>query len=102
MPTGAENGFGAIDALKRGAARAGLTLVAGHRCIAEIRAARTLQDVAPDGRHVAELTGRREKQRLTHYRITLSDTRVPRDVAHSSKPAEAETAVRQLCDRGER
>ena len=53
--TGAEDGEHAVVAVNCGAARAGLTLVAGVRSVAEIDAASALQKVATSGRHVPQL-----------------------------------------------
>src|SRR5947208_498355 len=96
-----ENGFGAVDALQSGAAAARLALVARHGGVAEVRTACALQDVASNGRHVAQLARGREKQRLTHDWIALANPRVPRDIAHARETAEAEATVRQVRDCGE-
>ena len=60
----------AVDALLGRAAAAGLALVAGKRlAAAEIGAARALQEVAANGRHVAQLLRRRPPQRFRERRI---------------------------------
>src|SRR5215203_1394051 len=53
--TGAQNGMTGVHAIDCRAARAWSTLVAGRVEHAKIRTARTLQQVATDGRHIAKL-----------------------------------------------
>ena len=52
---GPENGQPAIRAVDRRTTRAGLALVARHRRIAEIHAARPLQQIPRSRRHVSKL-----------------------------------------------
>ena len=53
----AENGMKAVFALQRIAAGAGFPPVAGARSVLEIGAARSLQQIAPDRRGIAQLRG---------------------------------------------
>ena len=61
----------------------GRALVAGgDRRVAEVAAARALQQVAADRRHVAQLHGRAEQQRLADEREPLGDRRVRGELLH--------------------
>src|SRR4030095_5637012 len=53
-----------VLSLLRGAAAAGLATVARCRDVAEVEAARALQEVASDAGHVADLRGGAQQQRL--------------------------------------
>ena len=60
----AEDRVVAVLALARGAAGAGAALVAGLRDVLEVAAARALEQVAADGREVAQLARGAGEQRL--------------------------------------
>src|SRR5215471_13989820 len=91
----AEDRMAAIEAMKRRAAGAWPTLVAWKPVlVAEIRAARSLHDVAADRRHVAELARGGEQQGLGDNGELLPDVAVGRHVAHSRKCADVQPAVR--------
>src|SRR5262249_56611431 len=84
-----------FEAMKRRAAGAWPTLVARKPVlVAEIRAARSLHDVAADRRHVAELARGGEQQGLGDNGELLPDVAVGRHLAHSRKRADAQPAVR--------
>ncbi len=88
MVTDAENRVAAIDALHRGAARPGIPLVAGFPArIAKVGAARALQNVAAERRHVADLSARGKLKRLREHRIVALDRGVIRDVGHAREPS---------------
>ena len=69
----AEDGEATVDAGDRRAAGARLALVARHRGVAEVHAARSLQQVARRRRHVAKLRRRAAQKRLRQHRIILPD-----------------------------
>ena len=54
-----------------------------------------------DGRHVAQLPRRGEKQRLAYDRISFAHAIVPCDIAHSRHRAKAEATVGKFSDAGE-
>ncbi len=89
---GAEHRVVAGDAVERGAAAAGRAFVAGgeDRGIAEIGAARPLQQVAADRRHVADLCRGALRERLRDRRKMLAHRRIVGDGAH----------LRECADRG--
>src|SRR4249919_3383626 len=97
----AENGMTAIVSPKRGATGSRLSLVAGRRSVAEVRAPRALQQIARHGCHVSYLPRRREKQRLAEHRVPFLHARLPRDVAHTRERTEAQPAVWQIAHRCE-
>ncbi len=55
LRAGAEDSMDAVEALKRPATRTGRSLVAGHRGVGEVVAARALQQVAAVGCLVTQL-----------------------------------------------
>ena len=65
----AEDGVHAVEAADGRAARAGLAFVAGRRNVVEVGAARALQEVAADRRHVAQLLRGAGQQRARQHRI---------------------------------
>ena len=72
----AEDRVHAVEAADRRAARARLAFVAGRRDVVEVGAARALQEVAADRRHVAQLLRGAGQQRARQHRIALLDQRV--------------------------
>ncbi len=71
------------------ATAARLALVAGERLAApKIGAAGSLQEIAADGRHVAQLLRGRLPQRFRKRRIVLHQPRIGGDVAHARQRAE--------------
>jgi hypothetical protein len=65
----------AIMAVDGGAAAARLAFVAGCRCVVEVMAARTLEEIAACRRHTAELLRGTGHDRAGENRITLLDKR---------------------------
>ncbi len=100
----AEDGvLGGVVRLERAAARTGRPLVARQWNVgAEVRAAGALLEVAADGRHVAQLGGGGEQQRLGEDRTLAGDLRVGGEVAHAGQGADAQFACRPDVDAGER
>ena len=76
----AENRQAAIHAGDRGATGARLALVARHRGVAEIHAARALQQIAGSRRHVAKLHRRAAQDRFGKNGVVLANERVTRQV----------------------
>ena len=84
----------AVDAVLRRAAAAGLALVAGEwLAAAEIGAAGALQQIAADGRHVAQLLRRRPPQRFRQRRIFRNEASIGRHVAHPRQGAEGQLST---------
>ena len=77
MGAHAQHRVHALQAVERRAAGAGTALVAGRPGgVAEIVAARPLQHVAAEGRHVAQLGAGRQREALGQHGIMLDDRRV--------------------------
>ena len=89
----------AIDAVERRAAGARPSLVAGRIIlVAEIRAARSLHDVAAHRGHVSELSRCGEQQSLGDDRKAPAYLRVRGYIAHPSQCADAQATLRQRFD----
>jgi hypothetical protein len=71
-----EHGIAAVESLHRGAAGAGLALVAGGCLVVEIQTAGALHQVSPDRRHVPKLPGGAMQDRLGQNRISSANQRV--------------------------
>jgi hypothetical protein len=96
-----EDGVIAIHAVKRGAARTRAPFVAREAIlVAEIGASRALHDVAANRRHVAQLSGCGEQQRLREDRKAGADLRMRGHVAHAGERTDPQTTVRQRVDPG--
>ena len=78
-----------VRAADRGAAAAGLALVAGRRDVLEVDAAGALQRVAAGGGHVAQLAGGAGEQGLGEHRVALADPAVGRELAVGDGGADA-------------
>jgi hypothetical protein len=78
--THAEHGVAAVEAVERLASGSGLSAVARRVHVAEIGAARPLEDVAGDRRHVADLRGRAREDGLRQHRVAVTHNRVPRQL----------------------
>ena len=89
----AEDAELAVHALDRRAAGAGRALVAGLGDVLEVAATGALQQVAADGRGIAQLPGGAGQQRLGQHRIALPDPRVGGEVAVAGAGADAQAAV---------
>jgi hypothetical protein len=90
----AENRMVAIEAVPGRAARTRPALVARQIvAVAEVGTARALQDVAADGRHVAQLAGGGKQQRLGDHWKAPPHLDVSRNVAHACQRADAQAAV---------
>ena len=86
--------MGAIKAFHRRAAGSGIALVAGVVAdVTEIGAARALQDIAAQRRHVTKLRTRGKFQRIRHHGIIFLDFRVGGDVRHPSHGAKAQVSA---------
>jgi hypothetical protein len=75
------------------AAAAGLALVAGLIRVVEVRAARSLQEVAGRGRLVAQLAGRTGHQRARQYGVIAAHARICREVGVAHQCTDAQPAV---------
>ena len=91
-----------LKPVERGAAAPGVALVAGGDPVAQVRAARALEQVAAHRGHVAQLLGGAEVQRLGDRREALDHPRLAGDVAHARERADAQTAVGERLDARER
>src|SRR5207247_2621000 len=70
----AKNCVNAIVTLERAAAAAGLAFIARWKCgVIKIVTSRSLEKIATDGRHVAQLRTRAGKKRLTQHRVARFD-----------------------------
>ena len=98
----AEDGVHAVEPGDRGAAAAGLALVAGRRGVVEVIAAGALQQVAAGRGHVAQLRRGAGEDRAGQQRIALGDQRVIGEVGIRHQRADAQAAVRRLLDGLER
>ena len=91
-----------VVALARGAAAAGIALVARRpEELAEVRTARPLHEVPADRRGVAQLRRRARQQRLRDGGEALLHERVRGDVGHAREGADTEAAG-DVVDAGER
>ena len=86
----------------RRAAAARRTLVAGHRDVLEVAAARALHQVAAGRGQVAQLARRAGQDRLGQRRIALADARVGGQIAVAHAGADADAAVLERLDPVER
>ena len=94
-----EDGVIAIEAVESRTAGARPPLVAGEIIlVAEVGTARALHDVAAHRRHVSELIGGGEQQRLGDDGKALAYLRVRCHVAHPGQCADAQPAVWQHLD----
>jgi hypothetical protein len=83
---GAEDRMHPRNACQRRAARARRALVAGRDVpVAEVAAARALQQVAADRRHVAQLHRRTHQQGLSHHRCPLTHREISRELLHGGQ-----------------
>ena len=88
----------AVLALERRAAGAGAALVARLRDVLEVAAARALEEVAADGREVAQLAGGAGEDGVTENGVALADQRVRGEVGVADGGADPH-AVGGLLDR---
>ncbi len=84
----AENGQTAIHAVDRRTTGAGLALVARHRRVAEIHAARPLQQVAGSRRHVSNLHRRAAQDRFGKNSVVFAHQRVLGEVGVANDRAD--------------
>ena len=97
LVAGAEHRMLAVDAVHRGAAGAGIALVAGATArVAEIAAAGPLQHVAAERRHVAQLRAGGELQRLGDDRIVALHLGMGGRVGHPRQRAEPKVPPSQV------
>ena len=99
---GTEDGVHAVEPVARGAAAAGLALIAGRRRVVEVIAARALQKIAAGRCHVAQLLRCAGEDRAGEQRIALCDQRVIGEVGVRHQRADAQAAVRGFLDGLER
>src|ERR1700747_1319854 len=88
----------AVDPFDRGAAAARFALIARRGRIVEIEAARSLQEIAPGGGHVAQLLRGARENRAAEQWIAGLDARVIGEIAIRNKRAEPKPAVLRLSD----
>ena len=98
----AQDGERAVAAGDRRAAGAGLALVARHRGVAEVHAARALQQVAGGRRHVAKLRRRAAEDRLRQHRVVSLHGRVVGEIGIANRGADLQPAVGRRFDLVER
>ena len=90
----AEHRMVAIDAVQRCATRSGHALVAlSEGRVSEVRAARALQHVAAEARHVAQARGGGQRHGLGYGGIIALDRGVVGDLGHANQGAEPQTLV---------
>ena len=90
----AEHGVDAVDTFHRGAARAGIALVAvGIRGVAKISAAGALENIAAEARHVADLLAGGELERLRDHRAVAQDRGMLGRVRHAHQRAETKAVA---------
>ncbi len=100
--TGAEYGVRPVDAVQRGAAGAGIALVAiGVGRVSKVGATRALQDVAAEQGHVADLRTGGELKRLGNYGVVGDHVRMVGGLRHRGEGAKPQV-VRAGLDRGQR
>src|SRR5216683_557482 len=92
----------AVDPLDRRAAAARFALVARRGRIVEIEAARSLQEIAPGGGHVAQLLRGAGENRAAEQWIACLDARVIGEIAIGNQRADPQAAVLRLLDLVER
>jgi hypothetical protein len=80
------------------ATRAGLAFVAGAGGVVEISAAGPLQQIAADGRGIAQLSRRSGQQRLGDRGIGLGEIRIVREIGVANQRADADAAIGQRFD----
>lgn len=96
---GAEDRVRAVEALGRGAARAGDTPVARRRHVTEVQTPRALQKIAADRCHVAQLRGGTELEGLADHRDLLADNGMRGEIGHPYQGSDRDLARSHL-DRG--
>src|SRR3984893_17903244 len=94
----AEDCVHSIDAVDRRAAAAGFALIAWGCGVVEIKAARSLQQVASGRGHVAQLLRSSGENGAAQQRIARLDLRVVRKVAVGNQGADAQAAICRLLD----
>ena len=92
----AQHGVAAIEAVERIAAGSRLSAVARRMNISEIGAARPLQDVAGDRRHVADLRGGARQDRFRQHREAIAHDRVPRQLTVGDGRADDDRVIRHV------
>ena len=75
-----------------------LALVARLRHVGEVRAARALQQVAADRRHVPQLTGRAGEHRLREHRVRVAHEQAGGQVGVAHRGADPQPAAVELLD----
>ena len=98
----AQHRVDAIAPSDGGAATAWLALVARHRRVTEVPAARALEQVAADRGHVPDLARRAGEQRFAQHGISLLDRARPREVAVADQRPDAKAAVGEVGHRAQR
>jgi hypothetical protein len=91
----AEDGVHPVEPSERPAARPRLPLVARHRRVVEILAARALQEVPAVGRHVAELRGGARDNGLGEERAVVAYEQVVGGVRVRRQGADGDAAARR-------
>ena len=93
---GAQDGVHAVVAADRSAAGTRLAFVARRRQVVEIGAACALQEIAADGRHVAQLLRGACHDRARKHRIAPLDQRVVGEIGVAHERADAKAAAGRL------
>lgn len=95
----AENRMLALHAVARGAARAGVALVAGVEAdVVEVMAARALHQIAADRRHIAQLRRGAGQQRGLQQRIVRAHQRMICGIGIADHRANADAAIGRCID----
>jgi hypothetical protein len=87
-----------VVAAARVATRAGRALVAGAGRIVEVGAAGALQEIAADGRGIAQLRRRSRQQRLGHGREAQREIAIVREFRIANQRADAHGAAGEMLD----
>ena len=87
-----------VDPADRGTTAFRLALIARCACIVEIEAARSLQEIAARGRHIAQLLRGPGQNRAPEQRVAGLDPRVIGEIGIGNQRADAQAAVRRLLD----
>src|SRR5205814_4496328 len=98
MFAGPEDGQRTVAAGDGWTAGPGLALVTGHRGVAEISAARSLQQIARSRCHVAELGRRSRENGLREHGIISPHRRVVREIRVANGGADLQSAVTGCLD----
>jgi hypothetical protein len=94
----AENGVKPVVAAAGVAARTGIAFVAGAGDVVEVRAARALQEIAADGRGIAQLRRGSRQKRFGHGREAPREIAIVRKLRIVNQCADAHAAIWKILD----